>query len=256
MNAVELKTLTFAYNQKTILRDIGFTIEKGEFCGIIGPNGAGKSTLLRVIAGILKPKSGNVSVMGRDVQTIRKKEFARLVGFVPQETHFYLNYTVEDIITMGRYPYLEPFQMLNKQDISAIEWAIEQTQTRDLCKRPINALSAGEKQMVVIARALAQNPELLLLDEPTSHLDIQHQSAIMELLKKLNNQGITIIIVNHDLNLASQFCKRLILLHQGRIYKMGKPEEIINQKTIAEVYKIDTDIIQHPEKNIPQVLLK
>lgn len=256
MNAVELKNLCFAYNQKIILKDITFVIEKGEFCGIIGPNGAGKSTLLRLIAGILWANSGKLSIMEQDFHAIKNKAFARLVGFVPQETHFYLNYTVEDIIAMGRYPYLEPFQVLKKQDILAIEWAIEQTQTRELRKRPINALSTGEKQMVVIARALAQRPQILLLDEPTSHLDIQHQSAIMELLTHLNNQGITIIIVNHDLNLASQFCKRLLLLYQGRVYKIGKPEEIINQETITEVYKIDTEIIQHPEKKVPQVLLK
>lgn len=256
MNAVELKTLFFAYSQKEILKDITFTIEKGEFCGIIGPNGAGKSTLLRIIAGILKEKQGAVSIMNRDTQKIKNKEFARLVGFVPQETHFQLNYTVEDIISMGRYPYLEPFQVMTKQDISAIEWAIEQTHSRELCRRPINSLSAGERQMIVIARALAQRPEILLLDEPTSHLDIQHQSAIMELLKNLNNQGITIIVVNHDLNLASQYCKRLILLHQGKIHKIGRPEEIINKETIAEVYKIETDIILHPEKNVPQVFLK
>ncbi|MEO0205626.1 MAG: ABC transporter ATP-binding protein [candidate division WOR-3 bacterium] len=256
MNAVELNGVFFAYNQKDILRDITFTIEKGEFCGIIGPNGAGKSTLLRIIMGILRERKGIVSVMNKDRRRLKNKELARLVGFVPQETYFQLNYNVEDIISMGRYPYLEPFQTMTKQDISAVEWAIQQTDSRKLCGRPINSLSAGERQMIVIARALAQKPEILLLDEPTSHLDIQHQSAIMTLLKDLNDQGMTLIVVNHDLNLASQYCKKLILLHEGQIYRVGKPEEIIDRKTIAEVYKIETEIIIHPEKKVPQVLLK
>ncbi|MGQ9464490.1 MAG: ABC transporter ATP-binding protein [bacterium] len=256
MNAVELKNLCFAYNQRIILKDITFAIEKGEFCGIIGPNGAGKSTLLRLIAGILRANSGKVSIMGQELEAFKNKEFARLVGFVPQQIHFYLNYTVEDIIAMGRYPYLEPFQVMKEEDVLAIEWAINQTQIRELCKRPINSLSAGERQMTVIARALAQQPALLLLDEPTAHLDIRHQSAIMELLKILNNQGITIIVVNHDLNLASLFCERLILLYKGRLHKIGAPKEIINKETIAEVYGIEIDIIQHPEKNVPQVVLK
>lgn len=255
MNAVELKNLCFAYHQNIILKDITFAIKKGEFCGIIGPNGAGKSTLLRLIAGILRPNSGNVSIMEQELRGIKNKEFARLVGFVPQQTHFYLNYMVEDIIAMGRYPYLEPFQFMKEEDVSAIEWAINQTQIRELCKRHINSLSAGEKQMVVIARALAQKPEILLLDEPTSHLDIHHQSAIMELLNILNKQGITVIVVHHDLNLASLFCKRLILLHRGRLHKIGVPREIINKETITEIYGIEIDIIQHPEKNVPQVLL-
>ncbi|MGB9721124.1 MAG: ABC transporter ATP-binding protein [bacterium] len=256
MNAVELNAIFFAYDQNEILKDITFAIEKGEFCGIIGPNGAGKSTLLRIIAGILKEKKGIVSIMGKDRKKLKTREFARLVGFVPQETHFYLNYNVEDIISMGRYPYLEPFQVMTKQDIWAIEWAIEQTHSRELCGRSINSLSAGERQMIVIARALAQRPEILLLDEPTSHLDIQHQSAIMELLKKLNDQGMTVVVVNHDLNLASQYCKRLILLHQGQTYRIGRPEQIINKETIAEIYKIETNIIIHPEKKVPQILLK
>ncbi len=256
MNAIELKELYFSYNRQEVLKGISFAIKKGEFGGIIGPNGAGKSTLVRIIARILRENSGTVLIMGRDTKLIRPKDLARLVGFVPQETHFQLNYLAEDIVAMGRYPYLGAFQRMTNQDIAAIDWAIEQTNSKSLRSRPINTLSAGERQMIVIARALTQKPEILLLDEPTSHLDIHHQSAIMELLKSLNGQGITTIIVNHDLNLASQYCERLILLHQGKVYKIGRPDEIINRQTIAEVYNIETDIILHPEKNIPQVLLR
>ncbi len=256
MNAIELKEVCFSYHHQEVLRGINLVVKKGEFCGIIGPNGAGKSTLLRIIARILQEDKGTVLIKGKEAKFLRRKDLAQILGFIPQETYFQLNYSVEDIIAMGRYPYLEPFQRMSQKDIAAIEWAIQQTHSEALRHRYINALSAGERQMIVIARALAQEPEILLLDEPTSHLDIYHQSAIMELLKNLNNQGITVVSVNHDLNITSQYCKRLVLMHRGGIHRTGSPEEIINRQTIREVYGIETDIVLHPEKNVPQVLLK
>ncbi|MEO0094830.1 MAG: ABC transporter ATP-binding protein [candidate division WOR-3 bacterium] len=256
MVAVELSNVNFAYNQKSVLREIALKIGEGEFVGIIGPNGAGKSTILRIMARILTRFTGNVYVMGRNIKVIKQKEFARIVAFVPQETHFQHNYSIEDIVNMGRYPYLEPFQYFKKEDIQAVEWAIKQTGLSEFRKRLINSISSGERQMVVIARALAQNPQILLLDEPTSHLDIQHQTKIMGLLEMLNKNGMTVVLVNHDLNLASQFCKKLILLHQGRIYKIGTPQQLINKDTILNVYGIETEIILHPDKNVPQVFIK
>lgn len=256
MKAIELIDIYFAYNQKLVLEGINLIIDKGEFAGVIGPNGAGKSTILRIISGILKNFKGDIKIAGKDIKSLKQKDLARLIGFVPQETHFLHNYSVEDIIQMGRYPYLQPFQHLKKEDLEAVEWAIEKTNLNGFRRRYINSISSGERQMVVICRALAQRPEILLLDEPTSHLDIQHQVKIMELLKDLNKNGMTIIIVNHDLNLAGQFCKKLILLHKGMIYKVGNPEIIIDKKIIQEVYGIETEVIFHPAKNVPQILLK
>lgn len=256
MKVIELSNINFSYNVKNVLQDINLIIEKGEFIGIIGPNGAGKSTILRIIAGILKKFSGSLRIVGRDIKTIRQKELAQIVGFVPQETHFQHNYLVEDIISMGRYPYLEPFQHFKKEDIETMEWAIAKSGLNELRKRPVNSISSGERQMVVIGRALVQKPQILLLDEPTSHLDIQHQVAIMKLLKDLNQQGMTIVIVNHDLNVASQFCEKLVLLHRGRIYKIGTPEMIIDKELLMDVYGVETEVIIHPEKNIPQIFLK
>ncbi|MEO0128432.1 MAG: ABC transporter ATP-binding protein [candidate division WOR-3 bacterium] len=256
MKVIELSNVSFSYNTKNVLQNISLTIENGEFTGIIGPNGAGKSTILRIMAGILKKFSGSIHIMGRDIKTIRQKELARIIGFVPQETHFQHNYSVEDIISMGRYPYLEPFQHFKKDDIEAVEWAIEKSNLTKLRNRLVNSISSGERQMVVICRALAQKPQILLLDEPTSHLDILHQVRIMDLLKDLNQNGITVVIVNHDLNLSSQFCRKLILLHRGNIYKIGTPEMIIDKKLVMDVYGVETEIIIHPEKKVPQIFLK
>ncbi len=256
MKVIELSNINFSYNVKNVLQDINLIIETGEFIGIIGPNGAGKSTILRIVAGILKKFSGSLRIMGRDIKTIRQRELAQIVGFVPQETHFQHNYLVEDIISMGRYPYLEPFQHFKKEDIETVEWAIAKSGLNELRKRPVNSISSGERQMVVIGRALVQKPQILLLDEPTSHLDIQHQVAIMKLLKDLNQHGMTIVIVNHDLNVASQFCEKLVLLHRGRIYKIGTPEMIIDKELLMDVYGVETEVIIHPEKNIPQIFLK
>ena len=256
MKVIELSNVNFSYNDKDVLQDINLDIEKGEFTGIIGPNGAGKSTILRIMAGILKNFKGNVLVMDRDIKTMKQKELARVIGFVPQETHFQHNYSVEDIITMGRYPYLRPFQRFGKDDIEAVEWAIEKSGLNELRTRLVRFISSGERQMVVICRALAQKPEILLLDEPTSHLDIKHQVRIMELLKDLNQNGMTIVVVNHDLNLSSQFCKKLVLLYRGCIYKTGTPEMIIDKKLVMDVYGVETEIIIHPVRKIPQIFLK
>jgi iron complex transport system ATP-binding protein len=157
---------------------------------------------------------------------------------------------------MGRYPYLGTFERERKEDLAAIERAIQAAHIQGLRKRPINSLSSGERQLVVIARALAQEPRILLLDEPTSHLDLHHQSMIMNLLKKLNDQGIAIIIINHDLNLAGLYCERLILINRGRILAEGPPQALFNKDILKQAFGVDVELITHPQKDIPQILLK
>ena len=256
MKAIEIKNIKFSYDTDEVIKDVSLILEQGEFLGVIGPNGAGKSTILRILCGILRPKQGKVLIFNKDIETISQKALAQQVGFVPQETPFALNFLVEDIIHMGRYPYLHPFQKEGEKDNDAVEHALQSADVLNFRKRPINSLSSGERQRVVIARSLAQEPKILLLDEPTSHLDIHHQYAIMELLKKLNSQGISIIIINHDLNLASLYCQRLILMHQGKIHSVGSPHALINEKIIKEVYGTQIKVILHPDKRIPQILLK
>ncbi len=253
--AIELKKVCFAYDKKEVIKDISLILRDKEFIGIIGPNGAGKSTLLKLLCGILKPRIGKVFIYEEELQNMNQKEIARTIGFVPQETHFALNFSISDIVSMGRFPYLNPFQKLSAEDKEAIEKALVQASITEYRNRPINSLSSGERQRVVIARALAQKPKILLLDEPTSHLDLHHQYRIMELLRKLNTEGITIVIVNHDLNLASLFCNRLFLLKTGKIWATGTAREIINVKTLKAVYGITVQVINHPQTGVPQIIL-
>ncbi len=255
MKAIETKDIRFSYNTKEIIKGISFSLEHGEFLGIIGPNGAGKSTILRILAGILKPKMGKIYIFNQNIYNMKRKSLAQKIAFVPQETHFGLNFSVEDIVAMGRFPYQDAFQRENKMDREAIEHALSYVNVMQFRKRPVNSLSSGERQRVVLARALAQEPAILLLDEPTSHLDLHHQNAIMELLKKLNSEGMSVIIVNHDLNLACLYCQRLVLMHEGCIYSEGAPESLINVETLKRVYRTEVKIIQHPHKNVPQIFL-
>lgn len=256
MNIIEINNIDFSYNAKNILQDISFSLQQGEFLGIIGPNGAGKSTVLRLICGILKPNRGSITISNEPLLDIEPTQLAKKMAFVPQETHFALNFTVEDIVMMGRYPYLKAFQKENKLDYEARDHALKYVNLHILRKRMINSLSSGERQRAVLARALAQEPTILILDEPTSHLDLHHQYAIMELLKKLNKEGMSIVVVNHDLNLASLYCERLILMHQGKVFEQGTPSEIINEKTLKSVYLTDVQVIKHPHKDVPHILLK
>jgi iron complex transport system ATP-binding protein len=256
MIAIEAKGLDFYYNSTKVIHNISMLLRQGEFLGIIGPNGAGKSTLLRLLCGILQPGKGEIALFGTAMSSQAHKTIARQVAFVPQETHFTLNFTVEDIVRMGRYPYKRPFQREDQEDRETVEYALEAAEVAGLATRTINSLSSGERQLVVIARALAQAPKVMLLDEPTSHLDLHHQHTIMELLKKLNNRGISITVVHHDLNLASLYCKNLILLHQGKIHAAGTPVDLITKDTMKDVYGTDVTILRHPEKNVPQIFLQ
>lgn len=255
MTALEAKNIQFFYNTNKVIHDVSMSLDQGAFLGIIGPNGAGKSTMLRLLCGILTPAHGTISLFGKDLSHQSQKSIAQKIAFVPQETHFTLDFSVKDIVQMGRYPYKRPFEREDQQDRAAVENALRAAYVMDLRKRLINSLSSGERQRAVIARALAQAPKILLLDEPTSHLDLHHQFAIMELLKKLNKQGISIAVVHHDLNLASLYCKSLILMHKGQVHAQGTPNELLNEDTIEQVYGTHVRIMRHPDKDVPQILL-
>jgi iron complex transport system ATP-binding protein len=256
MKAIEANRVDFFYNATQILHNVSMSLRQGEFTGIIGPNGAGKSTLLRLLCGILQPRTGTVELFGSNMSAQSHMTIARQIAFVPQETHFALNFAVEDIVGMGRYPYKHPFEREDQLDRTAIENALLAANVSELRARTINSLSSGERQLVVIARALAQSPKVMLLDEPTSHLDLRHQHAIMDLLDKLNREGISIAVVHHDLNLASLYCRNLILMHKGKIHAEGRPADILNKKILKEVYDTDVTIVSHPEKNVPQIFLQ
>jgi iron complex transport system ATP-binding protein len=240
---LEIRNLCSGYKRKNILKGIDFLVRKGEFWGLIGPNGSGKTTLLKSITKILPAQKGNVFYNKEDIMKIPAKKLAQNIAVVPQVSVFHFSFTVEDFVLLGRIPYLPRFYLEGKNDYLIAEEAMRLTETVSFRQRRINELSEGEKQRVVIARSLAQKPTLLLLDEPAAHLDIRHQLDVFNLLEKLNREkGITIILVSHDLNLASHYASQLILLNEGRIFAQGSPKQIINEENIWKVYGVKVKV--------------
>jgi len=253
---LELKNLSGGYHKETIVKDISLDIEKGDFIGIIGPNGSGKTTLLRLMSRVLLPQRGSVNFTGEDIARMNFKEFCQKVAFVAQDTAINFPFTVLEIVLMGRIPHLKRLQFETKKDIAITEDALMLTDALNLKGKNISELSSGERQRVIIAKALAQQPLLLFLDEPTSHLDIGHQIQILDLLKKLNRRNnLTIVMVLHDLNLASEYCNRIVLLHRGEIFKEGKPEEVLTYQNIEAVYKTVVVVSKNPINSKPHVVL-
>lgn len=253
---LEIKELTCDYDSKFVLHDINLKIESGEFIGVIGPNGSGKTTLLRAISRVLKPISGKIILEGKDIWKTESMELAKRIAVVSQNPP--LNFmTVEEYVLLGRIPHFKRLQFLEtKHDLEVVEKALKLTGTYKFKDRPIDEISGGERQLVLIARALAQEPKLLLLDEPTAYLDISHQVKILDLIKRLNEEiGLTVIIVMHDLNLASEYCERLVLIHEGRIYKVGSPQEVLEYQVIEDVYKTIVVVEKNPLSLKPFILL-
>ncbi|MEW6662922.1 MAG: heme ABC transporter ATP-binding protein [Bacillota bacterium] len=246
---------TFCYETFHVLEDISLTIPTGDFVGIIGPNGSGKSTLIKGLAATLAPRVGSILMDGQEFNKRSRRELAHHLAVVPQETTASFDFTVEEVVLMGRSPYLSGWQVESPEDLQAAAEAMRLTGTWDLRHRPVTHLSGGERQRVFIARALAQNTPVILLDEPTAHLDINHQVEVLNLLRRLNHQGVTVIIVFHDLNLAAQYCSQVILLHQGRVYACGSVEEIFTTDTIRTVYQTEVLVGHHPVTGVPQVTL-
>ena len=251
---LEVKNLVFAYDSKPVLKDISLSVEKGDFIGLIGPNGSGKSTLLKLIGGVIKLSDDSVSVNGHLISAIKKKELARQITWISQEHPMVFPFTIKEIVLMGRHPYLPPLSLEGKEDYRIARNAMETTQTLQFSSRYFNEISGGEKQRVMLASAIAQEPEIMLLDEPTSALDLKYQIQILNILKGLNKEkNTTLILAMHDLNLAARYCKRLILLNDGTIVSDGTPEEVLKREVIEEVYGVgvklhtmDGEVLVHP----------
>ena len=254
---LKVKNLSGGYTaQRDVIKSICFEAGKGEFVGIIGPNGSGKSTLLRLMSRALCPSGGEIIFGGVAITQKPLKELYRSFAFVSQDAVISFSFSVEEIVLMGRIPHLRRLQRETKKDFSIAEQALSLTDTLHLKDKNIDQLSAGERQRVMIARALTQEPVVLFLDEPTSHLDIGHQIQIMDLMRKLNKtQHLTIIMVMHDLNLASEYCSRLILLNEGAIIKDGSPEHVLTYQTIEAVYKTIVVVHKNPISSKPYITL-
>lgn len=253
---LEIKNLTCGYGSKIILRDIEFEANNQELIGIIGPNGSGKTTFLRAMSRIIKPTQGSVLLNGKNIQQMKFKELARQIAVVPQSFSG-ADMSVKDFVLLGRIPHLKKFQFLESaNDLCIAEKCMAMTDTLKLRERLMSQISGGERQLALIARALSQEPRLLLLDEPTSHLDITHQAGILDFIKRLNKElMLTVITVLHDLNLASEYCSRLVLVNKGSIHKTGPPEEVLNYKTIEEVYKTIVVVEKNPVSSKPYILV-
>lgn len=253
---LEIINLTCGYDTKVILQDINFKVKSGEFIGIIGPNGSGKTTLLRSITKVLRPRKGKIILGGENIGQLGFRELAKKVAVVSQNLEAsYM--TVEEFVLLGRTPWYKKFQFLEtKQDEEVARKYMILTDTLRLKNELIGEISGGERQLALIARALAQEPKLLLLDEPTAHLDIAHQVGILDLVRRLNREfGLTVIVVLHDLNLAGEYCDRLLLLNQGRIHKLGRPEEVLTYQIIEEVYKTVVVVERNPISSKPYILV-
>ncbi|MEN9979891.1 MAG: ABC transporter ATP-binding protein [candidate division WOR-3 bacterium] len=255
MNAVDLQGVFFGYQQKPLLGDFHLSIAAGEWLGIVGPNGAGKSTLLKLIANILQPWSGNIRVFDRNLRELSRREIARIIAYVPQESHFAFEWKVEDIVMMGRHPYLSPFVRPAPLDWKAVNEAMELTGVILYRHKGMNEISAGERQRVIIARALAQETDILLLDEATSHLDLYHRTEILCLLHKLSCGGKTVVSVVHDLNEAFSYCSRVAFMKAGSLVSCVNPEGMVDSELISKTFGITPIIALHPVTGRPQFFL-
>lgn len=244
---LDINKIYFSYpgtkSKRFTLSDISFKVSAGEFLGIFGPNGSGKSTLLKIISGLLKPGSGSVVLESTNINKLKRKEIAGKIAFVPQSTATIFPYTVYEIVAMGRTPHLGIMGFETDSDTEIINNALELLELNEIRNEGINEVSGGEAQRAYIARALAQEPRVILLDEPNSHLDIKHQVAIYKLLMKLNTEmNITVIAVSHDLNLSAHFCRRGILLNKGKIVIDDVIQNILTEENIKNIFEIDSAV--------------
>jgi iron complex transport system ATP-binding protein len=229
------------------LDEVSLTIERGSLTGLLGPNGCGKTTLLNLLSGVLQPHHGVVSLNGAPLAGRSRRDIARHLAVVPQETHPAFDYTVMEMVLMGRHPHLGPLELEGPSDLALAQESLAATGTAHLAGRAYMTLSGGEKQRVVIASALTQTPDVLLLDEPTASLDLGYQLEVASLLTRLNRErGVTMVLATHDLNLAASLCDRLVLMRDGRVVAQGPTRDVLTVDTIKRVYGVDADISFHP----------
>lgn len=254
MPELSLEKVSFSYDSSFSLQNINMSIPEKGFLSLIGPNGSGKTTLLKIMSGLIKPKSGTVRLGHDHINELGARELAKQIAVISSSQYFEFPFSVETIISMGRFPHLSRLQQLDQNDLEIVEKALHITQTTHLKNRPISQLSSGERQRVLIARTIAQQTPFLMLDEPNTHLDIKHQISIFRLLQELNkNHNMSIVIVLHDLTAAATFSQTVALLDRGKLLTIGLPQEVITSENIKTVYGVNVEIYPSLSGEFPQV---
>lgn len=251
---ISANNITFSYDSAPVLQNVSIQVEKEAFTAIIGPNGAGKSTLLKMLAGVLSFSDGSIELLGKNLVAYKRRELAKIIAYVAQHFESAFDFRVYDIVAMGRFPH----QQMGKEsatDRKIIQRVMAETDIWRFRERGVMELSGGERQRVVLASALAQEPQILLLDEPTTALDLKHQIEFYTILQRLNqSQRLTIVTVTHDINLAARYCKRLVAMKNGRLVAEGLPENMLNAALIEQIYETPIAISVHPFDGTPLVL--
>ncbi len=250
---VEVTNLSFGY-PKFSLQAINFQVRLGEFTTVLGSNGSGKSTLLKLMSGYLKPQVGTVLLKGSSVHQMTLQQRARQIALVAQESHLSFPMKVREFVLMGRHPHLSWFKFEDRQSLQILEWALDSTDSQSLADRNIQELSGGEKQRVILARALVQEPQLMLLDEPTMHLDVGYQVELVQLLKSLSREkGFTVIMVTHELNIAAEFSEQVLLLHGGHGLAFGPPQDVLDETKLMKVFRTELLVDRNPISGAPRI---
>ncbi|HYA43715.1 MAG TPA: ABC transporter ATP-binding protein [Syntrophobacteraceae bacterium] len=254
--SIAVKDLSHRYGRRAVLNGVSFSVQEGEFFIVIGPNGSGKTTLVKTLSGGLTPQRGDIEILGQPIRKHSGKALARCIALVPQTPPTDVPFTVAEVVLMGRSPHLSLIAIEKKGDLELAERAMSFTNVEHLARRRFDQLSAGERQRVLIARAVCQQPRILVLDEPTAPLDLAHQINVMDLLERLRKEErITVVMVSHDLNLAAMYSDRLLLLKDGGIVSLGKPEEVLTFQTLEQAYGCVLLIDENPVKKVPRVTL-
>jgi ABC-type cobalamin/Fe3+-siderophores transport system ATPase subunit len=253
--ALSARHIRFGYETRPLLEDFSLELCEGDFAGVLGPNGAGKTTVLRLLSGTLSPQAGSVHLFGENLRALVARKRAQLLGVVPQESWVLFPFTVMEVVLMGRFPHLGILGMESRDDEDLALACLEEVGMRSSSHRALSSLSSGERQRVLIARALAQEPKILLLDEPTTFLDLKHRLLIYEILSRLNaRRKLTILTISHDLNLAARYCGRVWLLKEGGLLASGSPREVLTPEILRRAYDTDVEVGQDPRTGAPFII--